>query len=213
MIDNEIRIALEKHMQPRRTPSPTRGTTHNLFYKNNMNTGWKMDEKVLRKIIQNNCVPTSSEDKLKLNIYYRTPTTAGMIMANNSTRDHSKLKQANVVYFYKCNKGDCALLPKSGYVGLTTTSLSRRITMHLQNGGPRTHTERYHDTPLTRKDMTENTKILAVTSDKRRLTVLEAVFIRELGPPINLQENARGTLQLYDGPLLKGSVPPSNEFP
>ena len=106
-----------------------------------MNAGWKADERSLRKIIKNNCVPISREDKLELNIYYRTPTTANMIMSNNPNRDNAPLKQANVVYFYKCNKGDCALLPKSSYIGLTTTSLSRRITMHLQNGGPKAHTE------------------------------------------------------------------------
>ena len=74
--------------------------------------------------------------------------------------------------------------------------------MHLQNGGPRTHTEQYHDSPLTRQDMVENTHILATATDKRRLPVLEAVLIRELDPSINSQVNARGTLQLYDGPLL-----------
>ena len=167
-----------------------------------MNAGWKADERILRKIIKNNCIPTNRDDSLQLNIYYRTPTTASIVMSNNPNRDHTPLKQANVVYFYKCTKGDCALLPKSGYVGLTTTSLSRRITMHLQTGGPKTHTEKYHDSPLTRQDMTENTQILTKTSDRRRLPVLEAVFIRELDPQINLQVNSRGTLLLYDGPLL-----------
>ena len=166
-----------------------------------MNAGWKTDERVLKKIIRSNCVPSNREDKLKLNIYYRTPTTANMVMSNNPTRDRSLLKQANVVYFYKCNTGDCALLPKSGYVGMTSTSLSRRITMHLQNGGPKAHTEKFHSSPLTRKDMTDNIRILTATSDKRRLPVLEAVLIREFDPQINSQVNARGTLQLYDGPL------------
>ena len=202
MVDSQIRHTLEQYMQTIPTPNASNGTTHTLYYKNIMNPGWKTDEKVLHKIIKNNCIPTSDQDSIKLNIYYRTPTTANMIMSNNPNRDHTTLRQANIVYFYKCNKGDCALLPRSGYVGLTTTSLSRRITMHLQAGGPRTHNDRHHDSPLTRKDMTDNTRILATACDRRRLPVLEAVFIRELGPCINLQVNARGTLQLYDGPLL-----------
>jgi len=202
MIDNQIRLALDKYMQTNPTSNPNSGTTHKLYYKNTMNAGWKTDERVLRNIIKNNCMPTNRQDELQLNIYYRTPTTANMIMSNNPSRDHALLKQANVVYFYNCTKGDCALLPKSGYFRLTTTSLSRRITMHLQTGGPKTHTERYHDATLTRNDMTENTRILTVTSDRRRLQVLEAVFIRELDSQINTQVNARGTLQLYDGPLL-----------
>ena len=103
-----------------------------------------------------------------------------MIMTNNPNRDRAPLKRNNVVFFYKCTKRDCAPLPKSGYVGLTTTSLSRRLTMHLQNGGPKTHTERNHpDSPLTRRNMVENTSILTATSDSRRLSALEAILIRQ----------------------------------
>ena len=195
-------MALDKHMQPKPAPTSNSGTTHHLYYRNTMNAGWKTDEKVLRRIVKANCAPTFRDDKLKLVIFYRTPTTASKVMTNNPTRDPATLKQANVVYFYKCSKGDCALLPKSGYVGLTTTSLSRRITMHLQTGGPKSHTDKHHDSPLTRADMVQNTRILIAASDKRRLPILEAVFIRELDPHINMQINARGTLQLYDGPLL-----------
>lgn len=203
MIDEQIRIAMDKYIQRKTTHDATIGTTYKLYYRNTMTPAWKMDEKVLRKIIRTNCAPTNREDQLQLNIYYRTPSTASMIMSNNPNRDRAPLKRTNVVYFYKCTKGDCALLPKSGYVGLTTTSLSRRITMHLQNGGPRTHTERTHpDSPLTRRDMVDNTKIIAATSDSRRLSVLEAILIRHLDPKINSQVNATGTLQLYDGPSL-----------
>ena len=74
--------------------------------------------------------------------------------------------------------------------------------MHLQTGGPKTHTETHHDTPLTRRDMTENTRILTTASDKRRLKVLEAALIREIDPSINSQVNAQGRLLLYDGPQM-----------
>ena len=114
--------------------------------------------------------------------------------------DPTALKQTNVVYHYKCTLGDCALLPCSGYIGNTTTSLTRRITMHLQQGGPLTHTRQDHNENLTRQLMTQNTKILAKSREKRRLIALEAIFIREMDPSINKQANARGTPQLLGGP-------------
>ena len=77
-------------------------------------------------------------------------------MNNNPSRDTSLLKQTNVIYSYKCTIGDCALRSNCKYIGLTTTSLSRRITMHLQNGGPKTHTETNHEQRLTRKQIIEN---------------------------------------------------------
>ena len=35
-------------------------------------------------------------------------------------------------------------------------------------------------------------------NDARRLTVLEAIYIRNMDPAINRQVNASGVLQLYD---------------
>ena len=99
-----------------------------------------------------------SDDKLKLNIYYRNPKTSSLIMINNTSKDTVATKQTNVVYHYKCTLGNCALLPHSAYIGNATTSLTRRITMHLQQGGPLTHTQHHHSERLTRKLMTENTK-------------------------------------------------------
>ena len=121
------------------------------------------------------------------------------VMKNNLSCDKSPLKQSNVIYKYKCTLGDCALRPSSNYIGLTTTTLSRRITMHLQSGGPKTHTITEHDTPLTRQQMVDNTTILDTCQDIRKLRILEAVHIRDSDPMINRQVNARGTLPLFDG--------------
>ena len=71
--------------------------------------------------------------------------------------------------------------------------------MHLQSGGPLTHTDKHHHQQLTRHDLTTNTSILARGNSGRQLTALEAVFIRDMDPLINKQVNARGTLSLYDG--------------
>ena len=106
---------------------------------------------------------------------------------------------AMTIYSYKCTLGDCALRPNCNYIGLTTTTLSRRITMHLQNGGPKTHSDTHHGQRLTRQDMVNNTTILDRCHDVRRLYILEAVYIRDRDPLINRQVNARGTLALFEG--------------
>ena len=200
-VEHEIKLALSRRLEQRDTGTEPQETTHHLFYKNTMSPGYRADEKALRGIINRNCKPVQTEDKIKLNIYYKNPTTSSLILKNNMSSDPSPLKQTNVIYHYKCTLGDCALLPRSGYIGNTTTSLSRRITMHLQQGGPLTHTIKHHGENLTRRLMTENTKILARAHDRRRLLALEAIFIREMDPVINKQVNARGSLQLLGGAM------------
>ena len=175
------------------------GTQHKLFYKNTMSPGYKADEKALKTIIHRNCKPRHPNDTISLNIYYKSPKTASLIMKNNMTQDKTPTKQTNVIYYYKCNIGDCALQPNSAYIGKTTTTLSRRLTMHLQSGGPLTHTDKFHDEPLTRKTLVNNTTILAKENNPRRLGVLETILIRQKQPSINLQTHARGILTLYEG--------------
>ena len=71
--------------------------------------------------------------------------------------------------------------------------------MHMQDGGPKRHHEA-HDTPLTRQMLIDSTTILARCQNRRKLQVLEAIYIRDADPFINRQVNARGTLLLFDGP-------------
>ena len=71
--------------------------------------------------------------------------------------------------------------------------------MHLQTGGPKTHTETHHDQRLTRRQMTENTTIIDKSNNIRELHVLESIHIRDKDPAINRQVNARGTLVLFEG--------------
>ena len=86
---------------------------------------------------------------------------------------------------------------------IQTTTLSRRITMHLQSGAPDKHVTSTHNQPLTRRMMVENISVLTKCSNKQKLMILEAVYIRDRDPLINRQLDMRGTLSLYDGrPLL-----------
>ena len=68
--------------------------------------------------------------------------------------------------------------------------------MHLQQGGIKTHNNaHHHEDRLTRTDITNNITILQHEQNRRKLHILEAVYIRKLEPAINRQVNARGVLR------------------
>ena len=159
----------------------------------------KKDKKVIRDIVHRNCGPVGPYTDIKLVVYYQTPSTSKLVMVNNMSRDSSDLKATHVIYEFRCPIGDCARRPNSSYIGHTTTSLSRRITMHLQNGAPEKHVRQHHGRKLTRSMMVENTSIVARCPKKHKLATLKAAYIRDRDPAINRQMNMTGTLSLYDG--------------
>ena len=169
------------------TPDTTHTALTNIdiYYRNTLTPSWKKDEKAMRDIITRNVAPTQPGHHVRLRIYYKTPRTSSLIMRNNQ-QNTTTLQQTNVVYRFKCSTGDCATR-NVYYIGHTTTSLSRRLTMHLQDGGPKTHLYDHHRTRLTRDLLTANTTILARRHDKRRLAVTETIFIRDTTPIINTQ--------------------------
>ena len=118
-------------------------------------------------------------------------------MKNNQAPPPPPLQQTNLIYEYKCPIGECEHQNNS-YIGLTTTTLSRRLTMHLQQGGPKHHTQNHHNTPLTRDMLVKNTNIIARETNYNRLHILEALLIHKQKPPLNNQfTGTNRTLKLY----------------
>ena len=161
-----------------------------------MTTSYQVDEKVIKQIIQSNVEPTKKDTKVNLRVYYKNRKVRDLIMRNNMTRDDSKLKRTNVVYKFTCPHEDCRLRT-ADYIGLTTTTLSRRLTMHLREGAPQQHMAKNHQTKISRNDLTTNTTILKSNSNRRRLPVLEALLIRRDKPALNKQLTSCITLELY----------------
>ncbi|MPC23567.1 hypothetical protein E2C01_016624 [Portunus trituberculatus] len=65
----------------------------------------------------------------------------------------------NIVYQYTCNYGDCSRRP-STYIGSTITTLSKHITVHLQDGAIKKHHVTNHaGTSFTRKKVEENSHL------------------------------------------------------
>ena len=154
----------------------------------------------MQSIISNYVHCKNPLDKIKLVIYYKSPTVTSLVMRNNQAPATPELQQNNLIYEYNCTSGECVHLSNASYVGLTTTTLSRRITMHLQSGGPKDHACKKHQpSPLTRAKMVDNTKIIRRENDFSRLQRFEALYIQQKNPIINSQETGSSrTLKLFN---------------
>ena len=174
------------------------GQTYKVFYKNQMTQNYKSDEKTLQNIIKRNVMTQNKEDKLEVVVYCQSRRASNLVMKNNEY-EQGKLKATNVVYAFKCTYGDCEPCPDAVYIGHTTTSLSRRLTCHLQSGSPLQHMAEAHNRKLRRADLTNNTTILAAhESNRRKLQITEVVLIRLNKPLINTQQEHDGILTLWN---------------
>ena len=174
-------------------------TNIKLYYRNYMSPAHKVDERVIREIIFECVHCTNPNDRLNLQIYYKNRKTHNLILKNNTLSDGNKLKRSNVVDEFICPHEDCRLHPAS-YIGSTTTTLSRRLTMHLREGAPKEHMCKHHDSVLTRQQIVDNTDIISSSDNPVRLRILEALYIREKTPTINKQIGSSVvTLGLWGG--------------
>ena len=155
-----------------------------------MSNAYKVDERVLKRIVYQNTTCTDPDNKLRLIIYYKNLKTKNLVMRNN-LNPNSEMKSTNVVYQYTCPDGDCMLRPNVSYVGYTTTTLSRRLTMHLDKSAMKIHEERLHNTTLTRDKLVKNTQIIARPKDVNRLELTEAIIIKCTDPEINKQDTGK----------------------
>ena len=79
------------------------------------------------------------------------------------------IQQTNVVYRFTCP------LPHSQaveYVGMTQTTLSRRLTCHGQSGSILKHFEETHQCTPTREQFTKNTTIVTKESNRYKLATV-----------------------------------------
>ena len=82
---------------------------------------------------------------------------------------------------------------------MTITTLTRRLTMHLQSGSIKNHSHDDHDVLLQRSMLVERTKILRIENDFRRLIKFEALLILEKRPALNIQtQGMHRILQLFE---------------
>ena len=143
-----------------------------------MNSQYQKDEKMLKDLIREN-VTMKGNNKLKLIIYYKNRKTRDLVMKNNLGNNVRELARTNVIYDIDCRKGGCEHLPKRNrsYSGLTTYTMSRRLTFHLQDGAVQRHHIATHKEKVIRKEIEMCTKIRYQERDTNRLEILEALII------------------------------------
>ena len=134
IVDEQIKRMIKNvNQQNKQCTTPSSQQTYiKLFYRNQMHYNYKSDEKILKTLIHRNILPTDPNKKIKLNIYYKFKTS-NLVIRNNSSLSIGVLQKTNVIYKFKCPLGDCIFDNNTIYVGLTSTTLSRRLTMHLSD--------------------------------------------------------------------------------
>ena len=96
-----------------------------LFYESQMCTNYKLEEKQIRDIIKKNVKARNDDKQVKLEIYYKIRKLRNVVIVNNP---HKRETEYNVVYQYKCNKGECQSQEK--YIGYTEQTLQDRFRQH-----------------------------------------------------------------------------------
>ena len=129
-------------------------------------------------------------------------------MRNNLTPKVRNLAKTHLIYDFQCEEGECADLPikERRYSGLTTCTLSRRLSYHLQNGAIKEHFLEKHKRNITREEIVNYTKIWYYERDVRRLEILESLIIRFEDPELNKQDTGkRRILRLFGSTVLTTS--------
>ena len=106
-----------------------------------------------------------------------------MLMKNSPRVDEDPLKKHGVVYRIICPADGCS----HSYIGMTTTRLSKRLSVHLQEGNFHQHYNRIHG-ELPRTTLLQATSIIDQDSDRRRLRLKEALHIMRLKPTLNVTQ-------------------------
>ena len=197
MVDSVVKRFVHKKISgiPANTPNDVVRTV-DIRYCSQMHDNYRLDERILRQIITS-CVKVKDRlrHRLSFSIYYKDRKSHSLIM-KNSPRHASIFQCTNVVYKFTCPAPHDVI---ATYIGQTRTTLSRRVTMHLQGGSITTHSQLAHNTKLNRQTLVDNTVILHHEADPSRLKIAEALYIVRDKPILNVQDDHFGrTLKLLN---------------
>ena len=111
-------------------------TVHKIFNQNQFSNSYKTDERIIKNIIANNVQCSNKSDTLKFIPYYRS-TVTNLISKIIRALPPNLWKKLTICQ-YKCLHGDCEH-HNNIYIGKTTTTLPRRLTVHLASEGSIQH--------------------------------------------------------------------------
>ena len=92
-----------------------------------MHYNYKLDENILKTLIQRNILPTDPNEKLKLIIYNDKFKTSSLVLIIISPSWLEFWRKQMLFVGFR----DCVSEGNNIYVCLTSTTLSGRLTMHL----------------------------------------------------------------------------------
>ena len=109
-------------------------------------------------------------------MYYNKYKTSNLIKSYNFSPSTELLHETNIVYMLKKLLGDCVSNEDNTYVGLTTKTISRRLTKHRNDSSSLAQHLKSHIIPKSkfRKILVENTTIIEHGINKLQLQILEA---------------------------------------
>ena len=192
VIDNLIHKFINGKQKPRSNETEN---SIKVYYQAQMHNNYKIDEKIINDIVKKNTKCADPKQKLKFIIYYKNPPTSNLVMKNNLTAPNSPLQQTNVVYQFTCPNLHCQA---ERYIGMTQTTLLRRLDSHTRNGSILDHFINIHNIKPSKAQLTENTKIIARAKNRYQLAIKEALFILRENPSLNKQsENFTGILNVH----------------
>ena len=148
-----------------------------------MHKDYKKDEAIMRRIVSSNVAARDPDCEIDLIIYYKNKRTSQLLMKNFPQVDEDPLKKHGVVYRIICPANGCT----HSYIGMTTTKLSKRLSVHLQEGNFNQHYTKTHG-ELLKPTLLQATSIIDRNSDRRRLHLKEALHILWLKPSLNVTQ-------------------------
>ena len=193
-----VDVQIKKFLHHKQSPPliESQNTLIPIYYHSQTHSNYEIEERTIKNIILNNTKCIENNQKLTIICYYKNIKTSNLVMRNNMAPFPQSLQQTCVVYKFSCPLPHCKA---EEYIGLTQTTLSRRLTMHGQNGSIYKHFKDNHNTKPTRDQLTQNTKIIAKANDRYKLAIKEALLILKHSPSINIQfDNFTNILKLHN---------------
>ena len=209
--NNDINTAISRTLDKwYRQPAANTEEKENIkiYYKNFMSQDYRTEERIIKDIIYKNVKPTDPDTRLQLIIYYKNMKTSNLLIKNRPGQTRTPLQEDHVIYEHTCTIEGCG--PQS-YIGMTRTTLSRRLTCHLQDGAIKNHYRTKHRSNVTRQKLEEGTRILDKERDPQRLLYLEAIYITNSSSCINIQAQNFQVLPTLKHKTQKTAAPPPSQ--
>ena len=179
LVDKEIQQFLSRKFEPNINMDQPNNEVF-FYYRNQMSSQYKQEERNIRKIVNNHISSPSSN--IRLHVYYKNKKLSQLMIRNNI---HPNTTNSHVVYKYTCNHEECQ--PLQYYIGYTTTALKQRLTCHTQQGSIREHHLSHHGNRIRTADLMEHIEILHRSQEKQELIIAEAILIKQNSPKMNNQ--------------------------